>query len=172
METGEMASVISPILARIDKRELFPTPGLKEIQNAVLSHHLTMEAQKQEILQTKRVQIVNTPKPAKNYLAKVFDSKGNQLYDPTYHQHDTDGIRWIDRRLIKESPGSYGELTNEAIHDEAGEPLLLYIHRDDSMARLFKRKKGPVVERQRTGMNKPFTWYARAKQDKQSFSRG
>src|SRR6476660_953615 len=70
METGQIASALSPILARIDNKELFPTPGLLEIRNAVLVHHLTAEVQKAEAEQAKREVKANTPPPNKNYLPR------------------------------------------------------------------------------------------------------
>lgn len=173
LEHGELASIVSPILRKIDEKALFPTPGLVEIQNAVLTHHLAFEAQKQEILQAKRIVQANTPRPNKNYYAMVFDSKGQELnYEPQTFKHDVEGIRWCDRKLVAEGPGCYGEVVNLAISDASGNLLTLIIHRDDSMARLMKVKKGPVVQRKSTGMSKPLGWQMRCKQDRQSFSRG
>lgn len=173
LETGELASIVSPILRKIDDKALFPTPGLLEIQNAVLVHYLSMEVQKQEILQAKRIVVANTPKPNKNYFAVVLDANGNEMsYEPQFFQHDTAAIHWVDLRLVKEAPGCYGEVSNVAMFDREGNPLIIYVERDDSLHRLFRKKKSPVVQRKSMGLSKPLGNQMRCKQDRQSFSRG
>lgn len=174
LENGELASIVSPILRKIDSKSLFPTPGLQEIQNAVLVHHLSMEVQKQEILQAKKIVVANTPKPNKNYFAVVLDTNGDELpnYEPQFFQHDTAAIHWVDLRLVKEAPGCYGEVSNLAMFDREGNPLVLFVERDDSLHRLFRKKKGPVVQRKSMGLSKPLGNQMRCKQDRQSFSRG
>lgn len=172
MVSGELASVVSPILAKIDTKELFPTPGLREIQNAVLAHYLASAVRQAEEKITKREKVANVPSNDKNYVAHVYDAHGNELYEPQEHKFDTDAIRWIDRRLIKESPGSYGEVSHLIMTDRDGNPLTITVHRDESMGRLLKSKKPAVSRRTGVGLNKPHTWHAKAKQTRSSFSHG
>lgn len=171
MVSGELASVVNPILAKIDTKELFPTPGLREIQNAVLAHHLASQVRQAEEKITKREVVANVPSNDKNYIARVFDAAGNEM-DADDVKFDTDGIRWCDRRLIKMEPGAYGEVSHLIMTDRDGNPLTITVHRDESMGRLLKEKKGPVVRRTGSGLNKPHVWPAKCKQTRSSFSHG
>jgi len=172
LTTGELAPIVSPILAKIDVHEIQPAPGIELIRNAVLAHHLAITIRQEETKQSRREtsNLFNKPNK-KNYIATVFNAKGEVLKSKELPL-DTDGIRWCDRRLIEAEPGSYGEVAHAVMTDKEGNPLVIYVSRLESMGRLLRKKKGPTVQKKSLGLTKPFVWFARAKQSKSNFSAG
>ena len=148
LETSEVASVASPIIAKLDAGELLPTPALIEIKNAVFAHMLVLDCEKAE----KSIEKAQTAKEPKAHVGIIYTESGviatriNNEGDEEelIKQFDLpqDAIRWIDRRLVEAAPRSYATL------DHTRTVQCETITRDDSFARVFKEGKGAVCKPQ------------------------
>lgn len=147
--TGELASVASPIIARLDARELLPTPALGEIQRAVLSHIVACDQAK---LEEKMVQPSAGGGSQKPWLATIRDEKGNICTRINSKGEEVDLVqafdtaapadRWCDRRLVEGASDWY------ALVEHTLSPVVTRIDRNEAVARLLKNKPGPVCAKQ------------------------
>lgn len=148
--TGTLASLTSPILAKLDAGEVMPTPALELVKSAVLSHHLASEIAKGEAIMAK----ADEPKKTKNYLATILDGEGNIVtrinakgeVEDLQQSFDLpqEATRWVDRRLF-DNPDCRGEVTSTKMHGAGGLPMVEAIARIDSIARILKKPLAPVV---------------------------
>ena len=148
LTSGELASVVSPILAKVDSQELMPTPALQEIKAAVLNHMIADDARKAEAAMEK----AQDSGTKKNHIASVYDAHGVLCTrtKPDGDEEDLvkgfdlpqDAMRWIDRRLFDGPPGCYATLDHtKTVQQET-------VTRDDSFARVLKVNKGAVCKPQ------------------------
>lgn len=171
LETGELSDLTSPILRKLDDKAVMPTPALEEIKNAVLFHFLAQETKKAEDAMAK----ANEPKAQKAYVAAIYDAKGNIV---TYINDDgeekemiqsfdmsQDGERWCDRRLFDGAPDWHGEVVSTK-----GLPPI-HVLREDSIARILKKPKGPAVHTKGVSTKK-LGFGVKAKGDHFHFSKG
>ncbi len=171
LETGELSNLTTPILRKLDEREVMPTPALEEIKNAVLFHFLAQETKAAEAAMAKR----DEPKVQKAYVAAIYDAKGNIV---TYVNDDgeekemiqsfdmsQDGERWCDRRLFDGAPDWHGEVVSTK-----GLPPI-HVMREDSIARILKKPKGPAVHTKGVS-TKSLGFGVKAKGDHFHFSKG
>lgn len=169
--SGELAETLRPIVERVDKGELLPTPALSEIRQAVMSHIMAAEIAKAE----KAIEKANKAggSASKTFQAIILDSagrvqvsvneRGEQKELRQNFKLPQEAERWVDRRLVEGSPNWHGEvLHNGAPWDE--------ITRDESMARMYKRAKHPFMKRQASPGKLTGQIKIRAKQA--SFSKG
>lgn len=170
LTTGELASATSPILAKLDAKELLPTPALHEIAQAVLNHIVESDRQKLEA----NIEKASSPSGAnKPWLAQIIDAHGNictRLNAQGVEEdlikgfdHASDADRWVDRRLYEGASDWHGEVDGLGTHT--------YTSRLDAMSRMDKKPKGPAIH-QRGKSTKTLGFGVRAKQDRASFSRG
>lgn len=169
LSTGTLASLTAPILAKLDAREIMPTPALDEIRQAVLTHMIAKDIAKGEAAMNA------PPRTVKPYTATVYDAGGNvairttedgEIKELISNFDDTSGAEgWCDRRLDTEGPGAYALIVH---HTTA---RVMRIERDDSIARLCgTRRPGPVMKQQ--GSSGGIGWNMKAKGDHFYFSRG
>lgn len=150
LETGELAEYTSPILAKLDSRELLPTPALKEIQYAVMTH--IFESDRQKLEEKVQAQQEGSPKSTrKSWMATIYDAAGviqSRTKDDGEVEDlvkgfdlSSDADRWVDRRLFEGASDWYGEVSHTVIPN-----VCTRIERQDAIARILKTKKGPTVQ--------------------------
>jgi hypothetical protein len=179
LSTGEVAIVTAPILAKLDAKELMPTPALSEIINAVYTHMVVSEIRKgEEAMARREAGPQSTPK---NWIVTVYDSRGNiatrvnakgeteELTKSFDKGQDAD--RWADRRLVEGEPDCIAVVQHATILNRHGEPLSQTILRGDAMARTFAASKGPVM-RKTGGTTSSLSFRPKAHNDVSKFSHG
>jgi len=171
LTTGDLASVTSPILRKVDDGILMPTPALQEIAAAVMNHIIVTEAQK---LADKINNPPQGPAP-KPWVATIYNSKGivetrinakgevEDLIKDFKLGQEAD--RWADLRLFEGASDWFAEV------DNAKANLHNRVERLDAISRVLKKSKGPVIH-QRGTSTKNLGFGVKAHQDRASFSRG
>jgi len=149
--TGTLASLTSPILAKLDAGEVMPTPALELLKTVVLSHHIASEISKGEAAMEK----AQEPKKSKNYIATILDGNGdiatriNAKGEVEDLQQSFDlpqeASRWCDRRLFDGFADWRGEVASTKMHGQDGLPMVEHVARIDSLARILKKPLPPVV---------------------------
>lgn len=172
LTTGELASLTSPILAKLDKGEILPTPALHEVQSVVLSHILAQDAVKGEAKMRKDQE---EPKKAKPWTATIFDSKGNVCTRVKEDGEEEDLVksgdssmdleRWVDRRLFDGAPDWHGVISHNVLN------VSTTVERDQSIARIL-RKPLPPATRQVGGSTSKLSFGVKVRNDVAKFSRG
>lgn len=169
LTTGELAPVISPIIRRLDDKELLPTPALKLVQAAVMGHIIATDQAKTE----EAIERANAPAAVKTWVAFIKDAKGNictrvnndgeeeELTKSFEHPQEAD--RWVDRRLFDGAPDWYGEVEGLGTH--------VHVERADAIARILKQPKGPAIHKKAV-TTKTLGFGVKAHQTRASFSRG
>ncbi len=173
LTTGEVAEATSPIVAKVDSGELLPTPALREIQYAVMTHIIKADEKKLEQSATGGGGKTGT---RKSWRATVYDAAGNvatrvkadgeveDLIKGFDLSQDAD--RWCDRRLFDGTHGWYAEVEHTIIPN-----IKARIDRADAVARILKKPKGPTVA-VRGKSTKTLGFGVKAKESRSSFSRG
>jgi hypothetical protein len=156
LQTGELALFTTPILLRVDSKDLMPTPALEEIKAVVLAHHLAEVA---TIYNSKTGEVVQE----KNDEGKLVDLK--QSFDDSVRAEG-----WTDRRLF-DNPGCFGVVESTKLFRQDGTAFAATILRDDSIARILKRPKAPVMKAQKKSGGK-LSFGVKVKPSHASFSRG
>lgn len=171
LTTGEIASITTPILARVDAKEIMPTPALQEIKNAVFNHMIASEIRKAE----KAIEKAQEPGATKDHVAVILDengkiatrinAQGNEYDLVKSFDMPQEAMRWIVLRLIEAAPRSYATLDHvKTVQQET-------ISRDDAFAIEFKAKRGPIMKAHSKTTDK-LGFGVKASQDHASFSRG
>lgn len=180
LTTGELAQVTSPILAKLDEK-LISVPGivpgvaaqesLQEIKTAVLNHMIQADALKAEAAMEK----AQEKGVEKNHIATILDGHGvictRTKEDGTEEDLikgfdlPQDAMRWIDRRLFDGASDWNGNLVHTQTNQEE------QIIREDSIARILKQPRGPVIKPQSKSTPR-LGFGVKAKQSTASFSRG
>lgn len=173
LTTGELAAKTSPILAKLDKKEAYPTPVLRELQNAVMVHIIESDHRKMEKVQEQAQNPSSQTKKA--WVATIYNAKGEvqtrikndgdeeDLIKEFEQSQDAD--RWCDRRLFDGAPDWYAEV------DHASLPIHTRIERQDAIARILKQPKGPTVQ-VKGKSTKTLGFQHKAKDFRPQFSRG
>lgn len=171
LTTGELASVTSPILRKVDDGILMPTPALQEIAAAVMGHIIASDIQKLDD------KINNPPQAAtpKSWIATVYNAagviqtrinaKGEEEDLVKDFEMGQEADRWADRRLFEGASDWYAEVANARVN------LMNRVERSDAIARILKQPKGPSIH-QKAVTTKSLGFGVKAKQDRSSFSRG
>lgn len=168
LRTGELSKVTDPILRKLDMGELLPTPALKLIQQATLNHIIESDRQKT----VANIEEAGKPVTRKPWMAAIMDAQGHIVEvdgddgpEPLAKgfEHPQEADRWADRRLFDGASDWY------AVIEGLGTRVV--IQRQDAIARILKRPKGPAVHQKGTS-TKTLGFGVRAKQDRASFSRG
>lgn len=159
LETGDLAEVTSPILRMLDEGQVFPTPALDLIKEAVLTHHLRSETKKAETrLAEGQEGSVGETKTSKPWIARVFDKDGNLVITANTKGDmveleqafllSSDADRWCDRRLFEGAPDWFAVVQHTSITRAIdGEPLTTVIMRQDAIARILKKPVSAAVKK-------------------------
>jgi hypothetical protein len=165
LTTGEVASITSPIIAKIDNGGLTPETGLEDITNAVFAHMMVRDLNKAE----ESVAKASEPAITKPVLAKILSASGEELDSDSFHLHQ-DAERWVDNRLYSGYPGSHGEVIHTKLLIK-GEPQTTKITREDSISRILRKPKGAATKRVGASSGR-LGFGVRARQSHSHFSRG
>lgn len=152
LETGELASLTSPVLAKVDSKAIMPTPALIEIRDIVFSHMLNKETREAEEKQARQGESTARVKP---WIASIYDAHGeiaiakNEKGELVELQESFDlaarADGWVDRRLFDGSPDWHGTVSHSTILIK-GEPMTSVVTRSDAIARIMKHSKGAVMK--------------------------
>jgi hypothetical protein len=172
LTTGELAPLTSPILAKLDKGEILPTPALQEVQGVVLSHILAQDVRKGEESMRKAQE---SPKSAKPWTARILDGKGNvctrvkedgEVEDLIKSADSSSELdRWVDRRLFDGAPDWHGEITHATM------TIKTKVLRNDAIARIL-RPGTPPAFRKVGGSDGKLGFGVKVRNDVSRFSRG
>lgn len=178
LETGELASLTSPILRQVDDRSLMPTPALEAIKAVVLGHILALETQKVEERLASGENGTRTPK---NWLATIYDKEGNictrvkedgkEVSIQQEFDQPQEADRWVDRRLFEGQTDWFGVVSHTTKTNKDGEPLSVTITRTDALARILAKKAGPVMKGQAKSSGK-LGWGVKTRPSHAKFSHG
>lgn len=181
LQTGDLAFFTTPILLKVDSREMMPTPALEEIKAVVLAHHLAEVSR----IEQEKMDRANQPseRKTKSYVATIYDSKtgevvqekneAGKLVDLT--ESFDDGTRaegWTDRRLFDGAPTWFGVVESTNLFRQDGTAFAATILRDDSIGRILKRPKAPVMKAQKSGKGGKLSWGVKVHESRAAFSRG
>lgn len=169
LETGEVASITSPILTRMDTGELHPTPALDEIRIAVYNHMLAMTMRQGEEAMVRRAvdaalkskdakqasAASKEPRQPKAYVATIYTADGEIATRVTVQDDEEllqkefntpqEADRWTDRRLVTGESDWYGEVSHTKMLTRTGEPITMRIDRKDAIGRTFRSKSGAAM---------------------------
>lgn len=173
---GTLAALTSPILARLDNGELLPTPCLEQIKGVVWDHYAAKEILKAE----KSLEKAMAPRSEKPYVATILDSQGNVAIknvdgkDVELRQgfaSDSEASGWVDRRLFEGASDWHGSITATKLRGKDGGCLIVHILREDSIARILRRKPSMATRKVGTSSGK-LGFGVKAVGDRFHFSRG
>lgn len=169
LETGELAEFTSPILNKLDQKEILPTPALDAIKAVVLGHMLAMQVKQAEETIAKG-EATGTSKPwtatiynAKGEVCTRINEKGKEEDLSKTFDLSSDADRWVDRRLFDGASDWFGVIQGHGVEST--------IIREDAIARILKQKKGPAT-RKVGSTSSSLGFKAKAVQDRCYFSRG
>ena len=149
--SGDLSPVTSPILVKLDSKEILPTAALMDLRSVLLGHMVAKEAAKAEddLLNPKG----GTRKP---WLATIYDAKGNiqtrvkedgSVEDlQKGFDKSSDADRWCDRRLFDGAPDWFGTVSHTTLCNKEGDPLSTVIMRDDAISRILRQPKDAVMK--------------------------
>ncbi len=179
LQTGELALFTTPILLKVDSREMMPTPALEEIKQVVLAHHLAEEIR----IATEKMAKADEPteRKTKNYVATVWNSKGEVVQAPDSNgkikdlkdsfETSTQAERWADNRLFDGATDWFCVVETTHVFKQNGDPFTATILRADAIARILKRPKAPVMKAQKKSGGR-LSFGVKAHQTKAAFSHG
>src|ERR1700721_2084558 len=152
LESGELAPITGEILAKVDAKELLPTPGLELIRNAVLAHSIQVESRKaeQRMMQaasddkegksTKPWQVIIYT--AKGDVATKINDKGEEVELSMSFDLQQRASDWCDRRLTPDcAHDCFGVITHNPTSLEV---VVLYV---DAMGRQNPKVKGAATKK-------------------------
>jgi hypothetical protein len=148
---SEVSYATAPLVEKLDKGEAYPTPTLGEIQRAVMAHIMMLDLLKAQESAEKSSKPSQTRKP---FIAYIRDGSGKVCLDDEGKEVKATfdlpqrAFDWVDRRLFNSSPDCFGEVTHLRAHNPS--KATDYVNRDDSIARILKRPRTPVMK-----VNKP-----------------
>lgn len=170
LTTGELKDKTSPIIAKVDAGELLPTPALREIQYAVMTHIIESDSAKADQASTQGA-AKGTRKPWK---ASIYDAAGVLQTKVNAKGEEEDLVQgfdlgqraneWADRRLFEGTHGWYAIVEHTVIANVSSR-----IERGDSMARILRQPKGPAIH-QKGKSTKTLGFGVKAKQTRVTFS--
>jgi hypothetical protein len=170
--TGKLASLLSPIVSKLDNNELTPMPALNEMLLAVQSHIAAMvnealEKAAQAALSRANgtVKAVSESSIGDKRFVGIVLLRGLEQEKAGF-KLPQDAERWVDRHLIANDPQCYGKVMDGFLGEVWQE-----VSRDDAFARTFAKKHGSICKRQSRSTPR-LGFGVHAKESKQNFSRG
>jgi hypothetical protein len=156
LTSGDLRSIAAPILARIETREIMPTPGLQLLREAILAHSIQVEADQAKAklqAKTEAEESADELLHGKQWRAVIYNQKGEiqtrvketgEIVDldetfPTAAAAD----RWTDRRLVESASDCFGVVSSLTMMRQDGTPISNTVLRGDAIARLLKAPKQP-----------------------------
>ena len=147
LETGELAVVTSPILARLDAKDILPTPALEEIRQVIFQHLILSDIRKA----TKSLEKTHSRSTTKPYQATVYNalgeiqvkanSEGEEKEMIANFEHPQEAVRYSDNRLVNDcSPDCFGVVIHSSL------PYSETVLRIDSFRRLMPKNKSPFMK--------------------------
>ena len=174
LTTGELAYLADPILAKVDCKELMPTPAVKLLAHATMCHIVECDRAKTEAI-LEKVQSGQEERAPKAWLGTVLDLHGNICTRINAKGEEEELVkefdnasaceRWVDRRLFDEASTSYGTIEHTSLN------VYSRVERADSIARILKKPKGSTC-RVKPTTTKTLGFTPKCVQDRASFSRG
>lgn len=146
MVSGELAHVLSPIVSKVEAREMMPTPALIELQKVVMDHIIMSAIGKLEASMEEGESSKGTNK---SWKATILNAAGEVQSRINAKGEEEDLImgfdlasaadRWCDRRLFEGASDWYATIDHTSMN------VHTVILRQDAIARLLKKKRGPSV---------------------------
>lgn len=157
LENSVLAAEVAPILAQIDSKELYPTPGLEAILHVALAHIMSKDLTKANKQLNSSVEL-KTTKPyvavimtLEGEVASVLDDKKESKYLRASFDHLQEADRWCQRRLNEGAVGWYGEITWTKVIAKSGIPMVTRVERNDAIRLLSPRSKTPFMHYNKVG---------------------
>lgn len=175
MVSGEMAYVLSPIIAKVDAGELLPTPAIVLLGNAAMYHQIAADTIKAE----KSIETQQNPTSSaqlKNWVASIYNGEnviqirmkenGEEEELVKGFEVSGDADRWVERRMALNGQGDW-----YAIIAHTHSKVQVVVTMNDAMARFYKKVKGPTmkVASKSTGA---LSFRPHVKESRSTFSRG
>lgn len=181
--TGEVAYVTKPIIEKLESGQIMPTPALGEVKAAVLAHILEVERIKaEEALEKKTAKTEKPGRVAKKapFEACIYDASTGKIATRIKDNGEVEDLikgfdlpqqaeRWCDRRLFEGCPSWYGTVTH--VTAKFPEHAKDIINRDDSIARILSKGRGPVTKSPKFGGGS-LSWGVKARESIAKFSKG
>jgi len=143
-----------PIVDKLDKRELLPTPALEKVYEALRDDFVNGKEPEKDGKPGR------SPKDQKPFYASIRNADGvlqsrttesgnvvaMEDYFDSYHEAE----KYCDRMLVNHaSADSHGEVFWAACPEKVPALRERMIDRNDSIARAFPKKPGPVMEKEK-----------------------
>lgn len=178
LTAGTLAHFTSPILQKLDDGELLPTPALEQIKGVVWDHYAATELLKSE----KAMQRAMAPKSEKPYVSTILDAKGNVVTKINEEGKevelrqgfatDSEASGWVDRRLFEGASDWHGTVVATKLRGKAGDVLTIVILREDSIARILKKKPAMATRKVGGASSTKLGFGVKCAQDTCHFSKG
>jgi hypothetical protein len=172
--SGELAPVTSPILAKLDRGEILPTPALEAIRDIVYDHMIAAD-----IAAGEKSMAAGESTP-KDWIAQVYNSKGEiqtyltesgEIKDlDTSFEKASEADRWVDRKLFDAPADCYGVVSHATMTGKDGLPISNVVMRVDAIGRILKQPRGSVMKK--THSPGRLSFGVKAVQSRATFSRG
>lgn len=170
LQTGDLAAITAPILIKLDKGEILPTPALQEIKTVVFTFALDEDIKKAESAMVAAEESGERTTTPKNYMVDIVDSTG-KVIDSFGDNHDLHARNWADRKLFQGASDCHAVITSTHLVGKNGQPLTQIVTRDSAIGRILKTSKGPVMKRSPQSSSS-LGFGVKAKQDHAHFSKG
>ena len=183
--TGTLAPLTTPVLAKLDSGEIYPTQALGDLCQAVMGHMVARHIFEGENKIDKAPASTGTGTgtrtgTSKPYTATVYDESGNIQCVLTRDTEDAEkdlvsyfdchhkAQGWCDRRLDQGGPGWYATIVDNATGN-----VIERIDRDASLHRLYSKRPGSGVATKKVATaSGGLSWRMKAKGDHFHFSKG
>jgi hypothetical protein len=172
MTTGELSSVLSPIVAKVDSGELMPTPAVSLISHAVMAHIIAIDTAKAE----KAIEAQEAgPTSNKPWLCTIYNSS-DVVQTRTNAQGEEEDIvqgfndassadRFADRRLTECAPDTF------AVIEHTSMKVRTIVLRQDALSRVLRNKKSAICH-VKGKSTKSLSFGMHVKEDRSRFSHG
>ncbi len=183
LTTGSLATFTAPVLAKLDAKEIYPTPCLNMLTDVVLGHMLAQQQVQQEDEAAQiEAEALGGGQTVKPWTATIYRADGT-IWEVITPKGDTKKVkqnfalsqqadRWVDLRLVDSPPDCHGEIESNTMHKADGTPIKTVTERMDAFARVFKKKGLPTMRKTSTGGNRLSFGIKNAKDTRVEFSRG
>lgn len=179
--TGSLAKVTAPVLAKLDAKQMYPTPCLTMLTDVILGHLIAQQNEEQEEIQAVVEEDAGAGRVVKPWTAIIYRADGTIWEVP-----DRDGMkkvrqnfhlsqqadRWVDLRLVESPVDCYGVVDSNTMHKEDGSAISTRTERLDAIARVFKKKGQPTMRKTSGGSSRLSFGIKNGKTTRVEFSRG
>lgn len=152
LESGELADEATPILAKLDAKEVLPIPSLEALCQLAASH---MMVQFNAVATEQPARAARSGKP---YIGIVKDALGNVVIVKDGDKekelragfnHLQDAERWTQRRLSETGENWNGEVVCAKVLGKDGLPVVFKTSRVEAIRAQAPRKKNPLMRERR-----------------------